>query len=248
MAVRDQRSVIVRAEGLSKHYRLGDEVIRAVDGVDLAVEQGEFLCVMGPSGSGKSTLLHLLGLLEAPDAGAISVRGKDTRGLDDNALTRMRRDHLGFVFQSFELVPTLTARENILLPARLARRRGQGEARLAELARYLGIEERLGHKPRQMSGGELQRVCLARALINDPVVVLADEPTGNLDSRTGTEVVELFQRGVEERGWTVIMVSHDARVARYADRLVALVDGRMRGEYATDDDELESHLEGILSG
>jgi len=224
---------VLRATALSKHYRLGDLTIEALKGVDLAVEAGEFLAVMGPSGSGKSTLLHLLGLLDLPDSGGVDVAGEATAEMDDDALTALRRTKLGFLFQSFELIPNLTARENILLPAEIAGRGGPAADRLHELAAQLAIVDRLGHRPRQLSGGQRQRVALARALINDPLVVLADEPTGNLDTHTGSEVLDLLRHGVDTFGWTVVMVTHDPNAAMHADRIVFLRDGQISGETGT---------------
>ncbi|MEX2536740.1 MAG: ABC transporter ATP-binding protein [Trueperaceae bacterium] len=233
----------IEARRLGKNYRLGEQQITALAGIDIAVEPGSFVSVMGPSGSGKSTLLHLLGLLDVPDQGEVLIDGVATSGLHDDALTRMRRDHLGFVFQTFELIPNLTARENILLPAEVAGRRGEAETRLAELAADLGIENRLEHRPKQLSGGQRQRVALARALINDPVVVLADEPTGNLDSETGQEVLGLLRRGVDERGWTVVMVTHDPKAALIADTILFLRDGRLSGAVGTRDPHARSVIE-----
>ena len=224
---------VLRATALTKRYRLGDLTIEALKGVDLTVEAGEFLAVMGPSGSGKSTLLHLLGLLDLPDAGGVEVAGEATAEMDDDALTALRRTKLGFLFQSFELIPNLTARENILLPAEIAGRGGPAADRLRELAAQLAIVDRLGHRPRQLSGGQRQRVALARALINDPLVVLADEPTGNLDTHTGSEVLDLLRNGVDTFGWTVVMVTHDPNAAMHADRIVFLRDGQISGETGT---------------
>ncbi len=220
------------ATDLHKTYALGDERIAALQGVTLLVPRGQFVAVMGPSGSGKSTLLHLIGLLDTPDSGSVAIEGRATSGMSDDELTALRRDRLGFLFQSFELIPNLTARENVLLPAEVAGRREEASARLAELAERLGIADRLGHRPRQLSGGQRQRVALARALINDPAVVLADEPTGNLDSRTGAEVLALLRDGVDSHGWTVVMVTHDPVAAQAADRVVFLRDGRVAGETA----------------
>ncbi len=232
----------VRAVGLGKTYRLGEVAIPALHDVSLDVERGTFVAVMGPSGSGKSTLLHLLGLLDTPDAGTVHLDGRPTDDLDDDTATRMRRDDVGFVFQTFELLPNLSARENVLLPAEVAGRRREGEARLRDLAGDLGITDRLDHRPEQLSGGQRQRVAIARALVNDPVVVLADEPTGNLDSATGHEVLDLLRRGVDARGWTVAMVTHDPNAALRADRIVFLRDGRVAGEVAAADPDARQRI------
>ncbi|HZW99182.1 MAG TPA: ABC transporter ATP-binding protein [Trueperaceae bacterium] len=220
------------ATDLHKTYTLGDEVINALQGVTLLVPKGQFVAVMGPSGSGKSTLLHMIGLLDTPDKGSVAIEGRATDGLSDDELTALRRDRLGFLFQSFELIPNLTARENVLLPAEVAGRRDEAAGRLDDLGARLGISDRLSHRPRQLSGGQRQRVALARALINDPAVVLADEPTGNLDSKTGAEVLSLLRDGVDANGWTVVMVTHDPVAAQAADRVVFLRDGRVAGETA----------------
>ncbi len=237
----------VSATDLHKTYRLGEQTIRALDGVSLEVGAGEFVAVMGPSGSGKSTLLYLIGLLDQPDSGSVAIAGEPTAGLDDDQLTAMRRQRLGFLFQSFELIPNLTAKENILLPAEIAGHREDAARRLDQLAAQLGIVDRLGHRPRQLSGGQRQRVALARALINDPAVVLADEPTGNLDSKTGAEVLTLLRRGVDESGWTVIMVTHDLKAAQTADRIVFLRDGRIAGEATGDPDDVRDSIENFLN-
>jgi len=239
----EPRPFALTASGLSKRYRLGGETVEALSNLNLTVPHGQFLAVMGPSGSGKSTLLHLLGLLDSADSGAVEIAGQATHALSDDALTALRRDKLGFVFQGFELIPNLTARENILLPAEVAGRRAAAEGTLARLAATLGIESRLGHRPAQLSGGQQQRVALARALINDPVVILADEPTGNLDTKTGEEVLGLFQRGVRDEGWTVVMVTHDPKAALHADRIVFLRDGQLVGETLTGDAAARSTIE-----
>ena len=236
----------VHAIDLRKRYRLGELTIDALDGVSLDVKSGEFVAVMGPSGSGKSTLLYLLGLLDTPDSGSVAIEGRDTSGLDDDELTGLRRSRLGFLFQTFELIPNLSAAENILLPAEIAGHRDAAAARLGELARQRGIDQRLGHRPRQLSGGQRQRVGLARALINEPAVVLADEPTGNLDTKTGSEVLTLLRRGVDELGWTVIMVTHDPQAAQVADRIVFLRDGRLAGEALTAETDVRSSIEAFL--
>ena len=216
---------LLEAKNLVKVYELGNEKIYALNKVSLNVAKGEFVAVMGPSGSGKSTLMHLIGLLDSPDEGSITLDGQNTLSLNDDDLTMLRRDELGFIFQTFELIPTLSARENIMLPAEVAGTQKQAATRLAELAALLGIETRLEHKPSELSGGQRQRVAIARALINDPAVILADEPTGNLDSKTGEEVLSLLRAGVREQNWTVIMVTHDEHAATYADRIVRLKDG-----------------------
>jgi putative ABC transport system ATP-binding protein len=238
----DEAAPVLEAVRLGKRYRLGEVEIRALDDVSLRIAPGAFVAVMGPSGSGKSTLLHLLGLLDEPDEGTVRLAGTDTRGMDDDALTALRRERIGFVFQTFELIPNLSARENALLPAEVAGRRAAGEARLVELADRLGVADRLEHRPAQLSGGQRQRVALARALVNDPVVVLADEPTGNLDSVAGQEVLDLLRAGVDEQGWTVVMVTHDPNAAMVADRIVFLRDGRVAGAVATDDDDARERI------
>ena len=238
----------LEARGLHRRFHLGGETVHALRGVDLTVRSGEYVAVMGPSGSGKSTLLHLLGLLDQPDEGSVAIAGRSAAGLDDDALTDLRRRRLGFVFQTFELVPNLTAREKVLLPAEIDGRGAEAEHRLEALAHALGITDRLEHRPDQLSGGQRQRVALARALINDPVVVLADEPTGNLDTRTGGEVLELLRRGVDELGWTVVTVTHDVRAAMTADRIVFLRDGAVSGEVAVDGTDVTHLVERYLRG
>ena len=218
---------VLKADNVSRHYSLGEETVHALRGVTLEVKRAEFVAVMGPSGSGKSTLLHLLGLVDQPDEGDIVIEGQSTKGLNDNALTALRRDKLGFVFQTFELIPTLSAAENILLPAEIAGRGRQAKSRLETLASQLGIADRLQHRPNQLSGGQRQRVALARALINDPLVILADEPTGNLDTDTGNDVLTLLKEGVKNAGWTVVTVTHDPHAAEFAERVVRLRDGRV---------------------
>lgn len=242
----EEQTYAIEGRGLVKRFRLGEQEIVALGGVDLHVEPGHYLSVMGPSGSGKSTLLHLLGLLEPPDEGQVFVGGVATGGLPDDDLTRLRRDKLGFVFQTFELIPNLSARENILLPAEVAGRREEASRRLPELARDLGIADRLDHRPKQLSGGQRQRVAMARALINQPVVVLADEPTGNLDSETGQEVLDLLRRGVDEMGWTVVMVTHDPKAALIADTIIFLRDGRQTGTVDSADPDARSAIEGFV--
>ncbi|MDZ7703132.1 MAG: ABC transporter ATP-binding protein [Trueperaceae bacterium] len=241
-------SPALQATALVKTYRLGREQVAALRGVSLEVARGSFVAVMGPSGSGKSTLLHLLGLLDTPDSGDITLAGEAVGALGDDDRTRLRRDRLGFVFQGFELLPTLSARDNILLPAEVAGRGAEAARRLPDLAARLGIEGRLEHRPAELSGGQQQRVAVARALINNPVVLLADEPTGNLDSRTGREVLELLQQGVRDQGWTIVMVTHDPHAALYAERIIFLRDGTVSGEINTDRHEARTMIEALVAG
>lgn len=234
---------VLQGIDLVKTYKLGETTIRALQNVTVEVAAGEFVAVMGPSGSGKSTLLHLLGLLDQPDSGEIVLAGSVTRDLDDDTLTGLRRDRLGFMFQTFELIPNLTAAENILLPAEIDGDASGARQRLTALAERLGIERRLNHRPSQLSGGQRQRVALARALINQPYVILADEPTGNLDTQTGNEVLQLLRTGVDQEGWTVVMVTHDPSAAMVADRIVFLTDGRVSGETSTEQADAVSVIE-----
>ena len=233
----------LKAINLSKTYQLGSETIYALRDVNLEIKRGEYLAVMGPSGSGKSTLMHLLGLLDKAEGGDVIVEGQSTANLNDDSLTHLRRDKLGFVFQTFELIPTLSAKENILLPAEVAGKKAEGEKTCKRLAKQLDISDRLEHRPNQLSGGQRQRVAIARALINNPVVILADEPTGNLDSQTGTEVLELLRQGVKQHNWTVVMVTHDPKAALYADRIIFLKDGKISGETRTDATQVTSLIE-----
>jgi putative ABC transport system ATP-binding protein len=205
--------------------------VRALDGVDLAIEAGEMVAIMGPSGSGKSTLLHILGALDTPTEGTVAMAGERYDGLDDDALTRLRRDRIGFIFQFFNLRPSLTAEENVLLPALIARR-GEAEMRrrVAELLARVGLADRAEHTPAELSGGQQQRVSIARSLLLEPEVVLADEPTGNLDTRSGREILKILRGLSTDDGLTVVMVTHDPRAAAVADRIVFLRDGKVVGE------------------
>lgn len=219
---------IVHTEALTKIYGVASHPITALDEVDLAVEEGEFLAIMGPSGSGKSTLLYLLGGLDRPTSGTVWLRESDLSMLNDDALSRLRRTSLGFVFQFFNLVPVLSARENVAMPLILDGVRRPDALRRADdaLAR-VGLADRGAHRPAELSGGEQQRVALARALVAQPAVVLADEPTGNLDSRSSDEMVQILRQTVDQWGQTMILVTHDPRVAAYADRIVFLKDGKI---------------------
>ena len=219
-------SSIVRLQGVSKIYGSGDAQVRALDDVSVGFGAGEFTAIMGPSGSGKSTMMHILAGLDAPTSGHVFVEDTDITTLKDTALTKLRRDRIGFVFQSFNLVPTLDARANILLPMRLAGKAPEKEW-FDLIVASLGIADRLSHRPSEMSGGQQQRVAVARALMSRPAVIVADEPTGNLDSHSTDEVMDLLRRAVDELGQSVIMVTHDTATAAYADRVLVCRDGRI---------------------
>jgi putative ABC transport system ATP-binding protein len=218
-----------RVVHLTKTYGTGEARITALDDVSLDLAAGEFTAVMGPSGSGKSTLMHCCAALDTADSGSVFVGEQDLSRLKDKGLTRLRRDEIGFVFQSYNLVPTLTAEENILLPLAIARRKPDQDWYDSVIA-TVGLGDRLTHKPNELSGGQQQRVAVARAMVSRPRIVFADEPTGNLDSRSGAEVLELLRRSVTEHGQTVVMVTHDPIAASYTDRVVFLADGRVVDE------------------
>jgi putative ABC transport system ATP-binding protein len=217
-------AAVVTARDVVRRYGEGDTAVDALAGVSVQVPQGQLTAVMGPSGSGKSTLMHILAGLDKPTSGEVSVAGVDVVGLDDTALTKLRRDHIGFIFQFFNLLPMLTAAENIALPLKLA---GQSPdaAWLDELVRTVGLSDRLSHRPSELSGGQQQRVAVARALVSRPSVMFADEPTGNLDSTTSGEILTLLRDSVDSLGQTTVMVTHDAHAAAIADRIVFLADG-----------------------
>ena len=217
------------AVALRKTYGTGHAAVHALAGITVAFDRGRFTAVMGPSGSGKSTLMHCMAGLDRPTSGHTFVGGLDIGTLDDAGLTRLRRDRIGFVFQSFNLLPTLTAAENITLPAALAGRKVDQEW-LGYLVDQLGIGDRLTHRPNQLSGGQQQRVACARALINKPDLIFADEPTGNLDSNASADLLAFLRRSVTELGQSIVMVTHDPRGAAYADRVVFLADGAVVGE------------------
>ena len=219
----------VRAVDLRKTYGSGDNAVHALDGVSVDFVAGRFTAVMGPSGSGKSTLMHVTAGLDTATSGQVLVGDTDLTGLKDKALTRLRRDRIGFVFQQFNLLPTLTAEENITLPLALAGRTADAEW-LARIVEVVGLAPRLKHRPAELSGGQQQRVAVARALVARPEVVFADEPTGNLDSRSGAEVLAFLRRSVDDMGQTIVMVTHDAVAASYADRVVFLADGKVVGD------------------
>jgi putative ABC transport system ATP-binding protein len=217
---------IVSTTELRRVYGEGETAVHALRGVSVGFPAGQFAAIMGASGSGKSTLMHLLAGLDRPTSGSVVVDGSELANLDDKGLTRLRRDRLGFVFQAFNLVPVLTAEENIVLPLTLAGRKPDKEWH-DRLIRTVGLGDRLTHRPSELSGGQQQRVAVARALIHRPAVVFADEPTGNLDSQSSDEVLGLLREAVDEFGQTVVMVTHDAHAASVADRIVVLSDGRI---------------------
>jgi len=224
---------IIRTENLGRAFPMGRETVHALKAIDIEIERGAFLAILGPSGSGKSTLLYLLGGLDRPTEGAIRVNGEDLRSMDENSLARYRRSHIGFVFQSFNLLATMTAVENVAFPMRFARvsARNRQNRALALLDR-VRLSDRAYHRPTELSGGQQQRVTIARALANDPEVILADEPTGNLDSASGAQILQLLDE-LHGQGRTVLVVSHDARVSQYATDTLHLLDGRIvdRSEY-----------------
>jgi putative ABC transport system ATP-binding protein len=229
-----------RAQGLSKFYGSGDAAVAALDDVSVSVGQGQFTAIMGPSGSGKSTLLHLLAGLDRPTSGEVYLGDTEITSLNDKALTLLRRDRIGFIFQSFNLLPTMTAEENIVLPMRIAGRKPD-EHWVASIVETVGLSGRLSHRPSELSGGQQQRVAAARALASKPQIVFADEPTGALDSKSGAELLAFLRKAVSELGQTVVMVTHDPTAASYADRVIFLADGHVVDEMhaATADEVLD---------
>jgi putative ABC transport system ATP-binding protein len=214
----------VAARALTRRYGEGTTAVDALRGVDVDVRSGELVAVMGPSGSGKSTLMHLLAGLDRPTSGTVTIAGTELSALGDAALTRLRREHIGFIFQFFNLLPMLDAQENIVLPLSIAGEKPEEEW-VAELMSKVGLQKRSSHRPSELSGGEQQRVAIARALITRPTILLADEPTGNLDSKTGGEILELMRASVDAYGQTTVMVTHDPRAAAIADRILFIADG-----------------------
>jgi putative ABC transport system ATP-binding protein len=217
-------SAVVVAHDLTRRYGAGDSAVDALRGVSVSIEYGKMTAVMGPSGSGKSTLMHILAGLDKPTSGDVTIAGTEITTLGDNDLTKLRRQHIGFVFQFFNLLPMLTARENVLLPLTIAGEKPES-GWFEGLADRIGLTDRLSHRPAELSGGQQQRVAIARALVSRPTVVFADEPTGNLDSTTSQEILELMRASVDEYGQTTVMVTHDPRAAAMADRVLFLADG-----------------------
>ena len=241
--------IAVKTEGLAKVYGEGSTAVRALKDISLEFPNGEFAAIMGPSGSGKSTLLHILGALDRPSSGEVIVGGVELSALSDRQLTLLRRGRMGFVFQFFNLIPTLSAEENVLLPALISGEKPAKYAdRLDELLDLVGLSGRREHRPDELSGGEQQRVAIARALVRNPDIILADEPTGNLDSKTGTGVLELMRESAARYEQTIIMVTHDPRAAASADRVVFLGDGQVVDEMRNPDpDEILERIKTLES-
>ena len=235
---------MIQIEGMTKFYRMGDSVVHALDGVDLRIKRGEFVSITGPSGSGKSTLMHLIGCLDRPTAGVYKLADQRADRLSDRRLARIRNKYIGFVFQTFNLINRTTAIENVALPLLYARRRGARGRALKALER-VGLTARAKHRPSELSGGERQRVAIARALVNDPPLLMADEPTGNLDSKTGEQIIELFHE-LHAGGVTVVLVTHEMAVAAQAQRVVRMMDGKILDDRKVDEAFREELLAGRL--
>ena len=216
---------VIHLENIKKSYQRGSESDEVLHGIDLQIEKGEFVAVMGPSGSGKSTLMNLIGLLDTPSSGIYKIDGKDVSMFRDTKLARIRRKKIGFIFQSFNLLPRLTVLDNVMLPmAYMRKSRSSREKRASKLLKQVGLDTHIFHAPNELSGGQMQRVAIARSLANRPSVALADEPTGNLDSKTGTQIMDLLAE-LHKEGNTIVMVTHDTQIAEYANRTIELVDG-----------------------
>ncbi|MBZ4646011.1 MAG: ABC-type antimicrobial peptide transport system, ATPase component [Clostridia bacterium] len=223
-------STIIEAKNLCKTFTLGGVYVEVLKNIDLKIESGEFVSIMGPSGSGKSTLLYLLGGLDKPTSGSIKIKGKEISGMDDKEESIMRRRDIGFVFQFYNLIPNLNVEENIMLPILLDGKKMKNyTAKLKQILEDVGLSNRRHYTPRELSGGQQQRVAIARALINEPDVILADEPIGNLDSKTGIEIMELFQRINKEKGKTIVQVTHSKEAAEYGQRIINVRDGKVWG-------------------
>jgi putative ABC transport system ATP-binding protein len=221
----DKREPVIELVSLCKSYQVGDMEVSILKSIDLSVKKGEFVAIMGPSGSGKSTLMNMIGCLDRPTCGMVLIMGKDVNQLTDNELARLRGFEIGFVFQTFNLVPRLSALQNVELPTYANKKEGiDGRKKAKELIGLVGLQDRMNYKPTALSGGQQQRVAIARALINDPSLILADEPTGNLDSKSGKEIMGIFEE-LHSKGRTIIMITHDPNLAEYADRVVHLKDG-----------------------
>lgn len=234
---------LLEVKNLKKIYGQGNHVVEALVDVSFSLERGQFTSLMGPSGGGKSSLLHLIGGLDRPSMGSVCINGRCLDALSDDELSAFRRRHLGFIFQFFYLLPTLTALENVALPLLIdGKSISDISPRAIELLNLIGLQHRINHRPDQLSGGEMQRVAIARALITDPLLIVADEPTGNLDSKTGIMVLELLQTMAREQGHTILMATHDANAASYGDRLITIRDGMIESDKKTRHLSLKKHL------
>ncbi len=226
--VSDCTDVVIDICSLRKSYRLGDMDVPILHGIDLCVKKGEFVAIMGPSGSGKSTLMNMIGCLDRPTSGKVVLMGKDTCAISDNELAELRGFEIGFVFQSFNLIPRLSAYENVLLPTYSNSKMGHNPAQRAkDLLKLVGLDDRMYHRPTELSGGQRQRVAIARSLINEPSLILADEPTGNLDSKTSEEILGIFSE-LHRNGCTIVMITHDPEMQKYVDRTVLIKDGYIK--------------------
>ncbi|AFV23467.1 ABC transporter, ATP-binding protein [Methanolobus psychrophilus R15] len=223
-----ESTVVIDICDLKKSYRLGDMEVPILHGIDLCVKKGEFVAIMGPSGSGKSTLMNMIGCLDRPTSGKVVLMGKDTCSVSDNELAELRGFEIGFVFQSFNLIPRLSAYENVLLPTYSNSKKGHNTPQRAkDLLKLVGLDDRLHHRPTELSGGQRQRVAIARSLINEPSLILADEPTGNLDSKTSEEILGIFSE-LHRKGCTIVMITHDPEMQKYVDRVVLIKDGYIK--------------------
>ena len=222
------KEILISGRNLHRHYRRGSETVRALDGVDIDIRAGESVCILGPSGSGKTTLINLLSALDAPTSGELTIGGRRVDGLAEHELVQVRRGLLGYVFQQFHLIPTLTVAENVALPLLFLGRKAD-PAEIARVLAAVGLADRAGHRPRELSGGQMQRVAIGRALAVKPRVLIADEPTGNLDRHTGAAIFDLFQKQVREDGLALVLTTHNLALAARCDRTLTLADGRLAG-------------------